>query len=508
MKILLTTLNAKYIHSNLALKYLFAVAGEERKSLELKEFTINHEDDYIYTELIRVEYGVICFSCYIWNIERTLYLAETLKRARPDLIIVLGGPEVTYQAEDILRKNEAIDFILTGEGEETFPQLLKLLINPDSSLHFSEINGLLYRKDDEIYGESATNTVDFQQVPFPYRNIEIEGDKILYYESSRGCPFQCSYCLSSIVKGVRSLPVDRVKKDLDYFILKKVKQVKFVDRTFNYDMNRSIEIFTYLIERDNGITNFHFELCGELIDEKMLMLLEKARPGLFQFEIGIQSTNDATLKTINRKTNLLILFKNIQKILNMDNIHIHLDLIAGLPYEDYNSFKCSFNEVYCLKPHQLQLGFLKLLPGTLIREQADKYDYIYRKKAPYEVISNRFISAEGFVRLKMVETVFNRYYNKGGFSQTLDFTTTKLGMEAFEFYEELARFYYLKGFQDRSHKKEDFYRILHLYGMWKDKFFPGVGKKMEQVLLLDINQSMNPEIAKNMMKKGWWTGDE
>ncbi|MDD2215943.1 MAG: DUF4080 domain-containing protein [Eubacteriales bacterium] len=501
MKIALTTLNAKYIHSNLALRYLFAVAGQARNTLEIREFTINHEDDYIYTELLRGEYGAICFSCYIWNIERILYLAETIKKAKPDLIIVLGGPEAGHRGEELLKNYKAIDLIVMGEGEETFPDLLALLLK-QSPRDLEAISGLIYRRNGDICVNPARE-VDFNQVPFPYSYTGSESDKIVYYESSRGCPFSCSYCLSSTNLGVRSLSLEQVKRDLSFFIHNKVKQVKLVDRTFNYDKIRAIEIFRYLMNVDNKFTNFHFELCGELMNEEMLQLLEKARPGLFQFEIGIQSTNQPTLDAINRKGDFSKLSANVRRLRSKNNIHLHLDLIAGLPFEDYDTFAHSFNQVYALKPHHLQLGFLKLLPGTQIRRQADDYEYVYRDHPPYEVISNRFLSAEGLARIKMLETVFSLYYNRGGFSNTLDFATGQLGMEAFCFYEELAYFYHLKGFQHRSHRKESLYRILHLYGWWKDKYLPGTGKKMEQILLQDINQSLNSEVAKKIQMEGW-----
>ncbi|MGI6734431.1 MAG: DUF4080 domain-containing protein [Anaerovoracaceae bacterium] len=505
MKVLLTTLNSKHIHSNLALKYLYAVGVGAMKGagLELREFTVNHSDDYIYGELLRGDYDVVCFSCYIWNIERILYLVETYKKANPNTMILLGGPEVTWRAADIMKKNRSVDFILQGEGEESFPKLLEALAKPDEPLRFDGINGLLYRSEGKIYVNPAPSPVDFTKVPFPFRSLVGDSDKIMYYESSRGCPFSCTYCVSAIEKGVRPLPIERVKADLSYFLYKNVKQVKFVDRTFNYDDTRCIEILRYLMEMDNGVTNFHFELCGDLISEDLLELLEKARPGLFQFEIGVQSTNEETLKAIHRKCDFHRLSENVRRIMSMENIHLHLDLIAGLPYEDYDSFSDSFNRVYELKPHMLQLGFLKLLPGTPIREQVEEYAYVYRSKTPYEVISNKFLSAKELARLKMVEHVFNLYYNRGGFQKSLEYLACVLHPNAFAFYEELALFYFLKGFQHRSHKKEDLYRILYLYGSWKDRTVPGVEENLKQLLAEDMERSMYPEAVMNFMKKGW-----
>ena len=505
MKILLTTLNSKHIHSNLALKYLYAVSADAVKGavMELREFTVNHSDDYIYGELLRGEYDMICFSCYIWNIERILYLVENYKKASLKTMILLGGPEVTWRAADIMKKHKYVDFILQGEGEETFPKLMEAVTETDQPSQFDGINGLLYRREGKIYVNPAPYQVDFTKVPFPFQSLVGESDKIMYYESCRGCPFSCTYCVSSIEKGVRPLPIERVKNDLSYFLYKNVKQVKFVDRTFNYDNARSTEILRYLMEMDNGGTNFHFELCGDLISEEMLDLLEKARPGLFQFEIGVQSTNKATLKAINRRCDFHKLSENVKRIKSMGNIHLHLDLIAGLPYEDYYGFANSFNQVYELKPHLLQLGFLKLLPGTPIREQVEEYAYTYRSKAPYEVISNKFISAKELARLKMVEHVFNLYYNRGGFEKSLNYLADMLHPNAFAFYDELALFFYLKGFQHRSHKKEDLYRILYLYGSWKDRTVPGVKENLKQFLVEDIERSMYPEVVMNFMKKGW-----
>jgi len=503
MKILLTTLNSKYIHSNLALKYLFAVCHEMREKISLREFTINNEDDYILGELLRGEYGVICFSCYIWNIERILNLSDTVRKARPDTKIVLGGPEVTHRAIEILSKYRSVDFILTGEGEYNFPKLLDVILNRNAGRSLDEIRGLVYRRDTKICVNPSSFEVDFRQVPFPYHTLISEADKIIYYESSRGCPYNCSYCLSSIDKGIRSLPVERVKQDLSYFIHKKAEQVKFVDRTFNYDIERACEIFSYLINIDNGITNFHFELCGELMDEVMFGILQTARPGLFQFEIGVQSTNPKTLNAINRKADFAKLSENVERLKKIGSFHLHLDLIAGLPYEDYNSFRQSFNDVYKLLPDQLQLGFLKLLPGTAIRDNADEHSYIYRDNAPYEVISNKYISADGLVRLKMVENILNLYYNRGGFNKTLKFATEELWDESFDFYEEFANFYYLKGFHHKSHKKEDLYRIFRLYGWWKDRSVPGTGIKTEQLLFHDMNLTLNPETVKKFESKGW-----
>lgn len=313
MKVLLTTLNSKYIHSNLALKYLYAVCINDEYSIELKEFTINNPDDYIYGELLRGDYDVVCFSCYIWNIESILPIVENLKKAKPEIMTVLGGPEVSWRGVEIMKKHRAVDFVLAGEGEENLPQFLGRLLKGEGEDKFAVIGGLHYRGEGKIFVNKASETLDFEGLPFPYARLVSEPDKIVYYESARGCPFSCSYCISAIEKGMRAHTVERVKRDLSYFIYKGVKQVKFVDRTFNYDNDRSLEIIRYLMEADKGTTNFHFELCGDIISEELLDTISIARPGLFQFEIGVQSTNPMTLEAINRSCDLDKLFTNVRQ---------------------------------------------------------------------------------------------------------------------------------------------------------------------------------------------------
>ncbi len=501
MKILLTTLNSKYVHSNLALKYLYASAEKSRNAIDIQEFTINNEEDYILTELLRKSYDVICFSCYIWNVDRTLCLAETLKKARPEIKILLGGPEVSYDVIPFMSQHKFIDFIISGEGEAPFSELAEALI--EDTREFEKIRGLTYRSEGKIFVNPPAPPLQFESVPFPYLSLVCEEDKIMYYESARGCPFQCSYCLSSVDRKVRSLSMERVKSDLSYFIYKKVKQVKFIDRTFNWDKRRCFEIMKYLIVSDNGETNFHFEMCGELFDEELLQLLSTARPGLFQFEIGVQTTNENALRACNRKSDLPKLSENVRRLVEMGNIHIHLDLIAGLPYEDYPSFRKSFNEVYSLKGHHLQLGFLKLIKGSPLREQAEEHGYLYRTRAPYEVISNKYISSLAMIRLKKIENLLELYYNRGGFHRTLDYSIGELAETPFDFYEELADYYYLKGFQHKSHKKEDLYRIFLLYAGWKERFTPNIKDKIKELLILDMQDTLNPEAIKKFERKGW-----
>lgn len=501
MKILLTTLNSKYVHSNLALKYLYASAEKSRNSIDIQEFTINNEEDYIFTELLRKSYDAVCFSCYIWNVDRTLYLAENLKKARPEVKILLGGPEVSFDVTAFMSQHKFIDFIISGEGEAPFSQWAEMFLS--EAQEYEKIRGLTYRLEGKIYVNPTAPPLQFESVPFPYLSLVCEEDKIMYYESSRGCPFQCGYCLSSLERKVRTLSMERVKSDLSYFIYKKVKQVKFIDRTFNWDKRRSYQIMKYLISSDNGTTNFHFELCGDLIDGELLQLLETARPGLFQFEIGVQTTNENALAACNRKSDFPKLAENVRRLVEMDNIHIHLDLIAGLPHEDYPSFRKSFNDVYSLKGHALQLGFLKLIKGTPLREQAEEHGYVYRAQAPYEVISSKYISALALVRLKKIENVLELYYNRGGFQRTFGYAAENLAETPFDFYEELADYYYLKGFQHKSHKKEDLYRIFLLYAGWKERFIPNIKDKIKELLSLDMEDTLNPDAIKKFVRKGW-----
>lgn len=491
MKILLTTLNSKYVHSNLALKYLYGAASNVCPEIEIKEFTINNSREYIYTELVLGQYDLVCFSCYIWNIEQTLELAEDLKKAQPRTFVALGGPEVSYDSVDFLREHGFLDFIMTGEGEKSFPALCEAV---KGQIDYSQVPGLTYWKENKPHSNFAAVPVFLEAIQFPYKTFPCEKDKVVYYESTRGCPYQCSYCMSSLNREIRKLPVERVISDLGYFIYSQVKQVKFLDRTFNWDKARSLEIFKYLIAMDNGITNFHFEMCGDLLDEEMLEVLETAREGLFQFEIGIQSVNKKTLLAINRSVDTGLTLENVRRLVKLGNSHIHVDLIAGLPFEDYASFRGSFDVVYGLNANNLQLGFLKLLKGTEMRDTSDEYGYVYKRTAPYEVISNRFITAEELCKLKQIETVLDLYHNRGGFEYTLSYM---IDASAFDFFEAFAAYYY-QGYQHKSHKKEDLYRILYEYaGTIYEK------PRAKQFLELDLENTMNFDAVKKFKRKGW-----
>lgn len=497
MKILLTTLNSQYVHSNPALKYLYTVSADTSADVELREFTINNEPNYIYGELVRANYDLVCFSCYIWNIELTKAIAADLKKARPDVKIALGGPEVSFNAHIFMQENPWVDYVLCGEGEYSFYRFLQVLDDADKP--FNTVPGLVYRQDGKIYVNQQIEPMDFNDIPFLYSVLECESDKVIYYESARGCPFKCGYCLSSIEKSIRPLELGRVKADLSYFLFKRVMQVKFIDRTFNYDENRAYEIFKYLIENDNGKTNFHFEICADLLTDRLFTLLSKARKGLFQFEIGIQSTNPETLAAVNRKENVYPVLYNVEKLIALGNIHIHVDLIAGLPYETYELFERSFDKVYNLGADAFQMGFLKVLKGTPLYFMCDEYEIIARDKAPYEVISNRWLSSVELARLKTVEKMLDIYYNRGGFKNTVDFLMKECNKKPFRLYEELADFYYGKGFQHKNRKKEEQYRILRKFALQA-----GLDeKKIEEKLTKDLEETFNPEEVKRFMKKGW-----
>ncbi len=497
MKILLTTLNSQYVHSNPALKYLYTVTADTSADVDLREFTINNEPNYIYGELVRANYDMVCFSCYIWNIEQTKAIAADLKKARPEIKICVGGPEVSFNAHVFAVQNPWVDFVFCGEGEYPFYRFLQVFKEPE--LPFNTVPGLVYKHDGKIYVNPQMEPMDFDTIPFLYSVLECEPDKVIYYESARGCPFKCAYCLSSIDKKIRPLSIERVKADLGYFLYKNVMQVKFIDRTFNYDEDRAYEIWRYLIENDNGKTNFHFEICADLLTDRMFELLAKARPGLFQFEIGIQSTHAETLAAVNRKENVYPVLYNIEKLLKPGNIHIHVDLIAGLPYETYKLFERSFDKVYALGADAFQMGFLKVLKGTPLAQMQSQYGIVYRDKAPYEIISNNWLSSLELARLKTVEKMLDIYYNRGGFKETIDYLMAVLDKKPFKLYESLADFYYSSGYQNKNRKKEEQYRILR-------KFAVSAGieaENIEKYLKRDLENAFNPEEVKRFMKKGW-----
>lgn len=495
MNVLLTSLNSKYVHSNLALKYLYTAGKPYCGTLSVREFTINNSRDYVFSELVMGEYDVICFSCYIWNIEQTMRLASDLKKAKPCLRILFGGPEVSYDCRQFMREHPFLDFLLAGEGEQAFAMWCRAF---SGELSYEQVPGLTWRGEGSILENQRAVPVCLERLPFPYGEFACEADKVIYYEASRGCPFNCSYCISSLDRRVRSLPAERVKSDLRYFVEQKVRQVKFLDRTFNWDRERSLALFAYMMKIDEGVTNFHLEICADLLDDALLALLGQARKGLFQFEIGIQSTNEKTLRSVNRFSSIEKTLDNVRRLVSLENSHIHVDLIAGLPFEDYRTFQKSFNEVYALGADNLQLGFLKMLKGTDIREQAKRYDYTYMESAPYQVISNCFMSAKELCRLQQIEEVLELYHNRGGFAKSLPAAIRARGGNAFAFYEDFSGYYYGCGFQHRSHKKEDLYRILYAFGRERNW-----GEAFSELVQQDLEQTMNFDAVKKFKRKGW-----
>ena len=457
MKILLAACNAKYIHSNLAVYNLRAYAEDYRKNIVLKEYTINQQKDEILRDIYLEKPDVICFSCYIWNISFVKEIAEDLKKILPDSVFWAGGPEVSFDAEDFLKKNPGFFGVMVGEGEETFRELCRFYVDKKGSLE--EIPGIAFGFGEKIRHNGWREIMDLSNVPFAYEDMEDFRNKIVYYESSRGCPFSCSYCLSSVDKKLRFRNLDLVKKELQFFIDRKVPQVKFVDRTFNCKHSHAMEIWKYILEHDNGITNFHFEISADLLKEEELSLMEKMRPGLIQLEIGVQSTNPETIKAIRRTMDFKKLSEIVDRIHCFENIHQHLDLIAGLPYENYESFQNSFNQVYALKPEQLQLGFLKVLKGSLMKEMAEEYGIIHKEKEPYEVLSTKWLSYGEILKLKTVESMVEVYYNSGQFQNILNYMESFFE-DAFSLYEELGKFYEEKGYHSISHSRMRRYEIL------------------------------------------------
>ena len=500
MKILLTSLNSKYVHSNLALRYLYESCRDICEDLSIKEYTINHDDAYVLNDLILGEYDVVCFSTYIWNVEQHKELAENLRAACPNITIIFGGPEVSFDSVQFLRENPSVDIIVRGEGEYTTRMLLDSLQNGGG---LDKIKGLTIRRSGSIGMTGDTELLLFESIPFPYSSLPIEKDKVCYYESARGCPYRCSYCLSSLDKKMRSLPLERVEKEIETFLYAGVPQVKFLDRSFNWDPDRAYDVFRYIIRHDLGHTQFHFELIASLLNMETLSLLEKAREGLFQFEIGVQSVNRLTLEAVDRENDISETLEKTRRLISLGNCEVHVDLIAGLPFEGYGDFKKSFNAVYELKANAFELGFLKLLHGTKIRNEAAKYGYSFRKRAPYEVISNEFISAADMARLRQIERLLDLYYNRGGFSGSLDYFCRVLAKTPFDFFEEFAFFFNLRGYQDRNHKKEDLYRILMEYARWKTRKDEGLRSEIEFLIEQDLRESMNPEAVRRFMRKGW-----
>lgn len=458
MKILLAACNAKYIHSNLAVYDLQAYASDYADYIVLKEYTINQQKDDIMRDIYLEHPDVVCVSCYIWNLSFVKELMADLIKILPGADFWVGGPEVSYDAEKFLTENSEFKGVMVGEGEETFKELAGYYVekNPQD---LKDMTGICYRDKDQIIHNGWRQIMDLSSIPFIYKDLSEFKNRIIYYESSRGCPFSCSYCLSSIDKKLRFRDTETVKKELQFFIDNKVPQVKFVDRTFNCKHDHAMAIWKYINEHDNGVTNFHFEISADLLREEELQEMSTMRPGLIQLEIGVQSTNPDTIKAIHRTMDFEKLKGIVDRIHSFGNIHQHLDLIAGLPYEDYDSFRNSFNDVYALKPQQLQLGFLKVLKGSHMMEMCREYGIVYKTQEPYEVLSTKWLDYDHVLKLKTVENMVEVYYNSGQFQNTLEYLE-KFFPDAFSIYERLGSFYMEKGYGDISHTRMRRYEIL------------------------------------------------
>ena len=495
MKILLTAINAKYIHSNLAVYSLKAYSQDE--GVELAEYTINQRSEDILMDIYKRRPDVLCFSCYIWNLDVVEELVRELGKLMPDLAIWLGGPEVSYDAKDVLCRLPIVRGVMKGEGEETFAELCKIYrCSKHTDEELENLTGITFRRADGTIIENPWREVmDLSKVPFVYQRIEDFEHKIVYYESSRGCPFSCSYCLSSVDKRLRFRNLELVKQELQFFLDHKVPQVKFVDRTFNCKHDHAIAIWKYIAEHDNGITNFHFEVAADLLNEEELKILEGMRPGLVQLEIGVQSTNPDTIRAIRRTMDFDKVSEVVARIQKKGNIHQHLDLIAGLPYEDIQRFARSFDDVYALKPEQLQLGFLKVLKGSYMEEQQKTYGMEHKSRPPYEVLYTKWLSYEDVIRLKGIEEMVEVYYNSRQFTHTIEALEQEY-TSSFEMYDRLREYYEEKGYGSVQHKRSARYDILLSYILYHH---PKKVQYYRELLIYDYylreNAKTRPEFA-------------
>lgn len=472
MKVLLTAINAKYIHSNLAVYSLKNYVEGFGEKVDIVEYTINQNLDELLADIFIKHPDVLCFSCYLWNISYVKQLIAEVKKILPKVVIWLGGPEVSYSAVNMMQAYPQVDGIICGEGEQTFLEIVEYYRGKRKSL--KDINGIVFRvgktseNEEQIVENPPRPVMDLSNAPFVYDNVEQFEHKIIYYESSRGCPFSCSYCLSSVDKRLRFRNLELVKEELQKLIDAEVPQVKFVDRTFNCKHEHALEIWKFLSEHDKGKTNFHFEVAADLLNEEELSLIENMRPGLIQLEIGVQSTNPETIKEIHRTMKFDVVKRNVERIHKKGNIHQHLDLIAGLPYEDYESFRKSFNDVYALRPEQLQLGFLKVLKGSYMYENALRYELVYQERPPFEVLSTKWLPYEDIIRLKGVEEMVEVYYNSRQFENTLE-ELENVFEDSFSMFEELSKYYEKQGLFLLNHSRIARYEILLKFVEEQDK---------------------------------------
>ena len=497
MKTVLVAINAKYIHSNLAVYSLRSYARTFGYEPELLEFTINQQKDQILKGIYEAKPDLLCFSCYIWNLSYVEEIIEDIKKILPKITIWAGGPEVSYDAPQFLKRHPEVDGIMCAEGEKTLTELIRYYESEKSQgKSLDEINGIVYQENRTIHQTPLRDIMNMDDLVFPYEDLKDFEHKIIYYESSRGCPFSCSYCLSSIDKKLRFRSFSLVEKELEFFLAHKVPQVKFVDRTFNCKKSHAMAIWNYIKEHDNGITNFHFEVAADLLTEDEIALIQTMRPGLIQLEIGVQSTNEKTLAEIHRKTDFEEITRKVKAVQKGENVHQHLDLIAGLPYENYESFGHSFNDVYALKPEQLQLGFLKVLKGSYMAKAAEGYGCVHKAKPPYEVLGTRWLSYKEILKLKGVEEMVEVYYNSGQFQKTIR-AMERLFETAFSMYEELADFYEKNGYNEISHTRIRRYEILQEFLQEKEANL----EYFKQLMIFDLYA------RENMKTRPQWAND-
>lgn len=502
MRVLLIAVNAKYIHSNPAVyslrAYAQAALGDQPEvGIEIAEYTINQNTENILADIYRHRPDIAAFSCYIWNWNTIQELLSELPKLLPDTKLWLGGPEVSFHAEKILAQYTQLTGIMVGEGEETFTQLVRFYHAPKGQLQ--DIPGLVLPQG----RTQPRELTDMSKLPFLYEDLGKFQNRIIYYESQRGCPFRCAYCLSAIDKSVRLRDIETVKKELQYFLDHKVSQVKFIDRTFNCNAAHALAIWRYLLENDNGVTNFHFEIAADLMTEEELEVLKQMRPGLIQLEIGVQSTNEQTLHAINRYMSLEHLRQVVDKIHSFHNIHQHLDLIAGLPYEDYDSFVTSFNDVYAMRPQQLQLGFLKVLKGSPIEEKAEEYGIVYNSRPPYEVLYSRWIPYDDVLRLKGIEEMVELYYNSCQFTHTLPVLEKEFS-SPFALYEALSQYYEEKGYYINTPARAYRYQVLLEFAQQKA---PARSELYAQLLTFDMYLRENLK-SRPAFAPCWQQGEE
>ncbi|MEO2077333.1 MAG: DUF4080 domain-containing protein [Bacillus sp. (in: firmicutes)] len=496
MNVICSTLNAKFIHTNLAIRYLKAYAAPEFK-IQLKEYTIKDPVINIVSDLYQSKPNVIGFSCYIWNIEETLKVVNMLKKIDPSIIIVLGGPEVSYDTMEWMEKYPEIDFIVMGEGELTFKQLLTEI---ETSNDFRNVHGIAYRSADKVLITPQKNKLDLKELPSPYRlpeDISDLGKRVTYIETSRGCPFSCQFCLSSIEVGVRYFDREKIKSDIRYLMEHGAKTIKFVDRTFNISRSYAMEMFRFLIDEHHPGTVFQFEITADIMRPEVINFLNQEAPkGLFRFEIGVQSTNDYTNELVMRKQNFAKLTRTVTMVKEGGKIDQHLDLIAGLPEEDYSSFRKTFNDVFEMRPEELQLGFLKMLRGTGVRLRAKEQQYVYMDHSPYEILSNNVLSFDDIVRIKQVEDVLEKYWNDHRMDHTVEYLVSHVFSSPFDFFQEFGSYWDERGWSRIGHQLEDLFRRLYSFlEQKKVKSLDVVAGLMKYDYL--INHKYKP-------RKPWW----